>query len=103
MGFKADGPLTDGRRVSAGSVGLKAIHTPGHSPGWVCLYAPGVVFTGDTLFAGSVGRTDFHSGSHKQLIQGIVEKIHPLGDDTRVYPGHGPRTTIGRERLHNPF
>jgi glyoxylase-like metal-dependent hydrolase (beta-lactamase superfamily II) len=103
LGFAADGPLTDGRSLSVGSFRLKAIHTPGHSPGGVCLYVPGVVFTGDTLFAGSVGRTDFPGGSHRQLIQGVVQKIFPLGADTRVYPGHGPRTTVGRERAHNPF
>ena len=103
LGFKADGPLTDGRSLFLGRFSLEVIHTPGHSPGGVCLYVPGAVFTGDTLFAGSVGRTDFPGGSHRQLIQGVVQKIFPLGDDTRVYPGHGPRTTIGRERLHNPF
>ena len=103
LGFKADGRLTEGLILPMGRFSLKVIHTPGHSPGGVCLHAPGAVFTGDTLFAGSVGRTDFPGGSHRQLIQGVLQKIFPLGDDLRVYPGHGPRTTIGRERRHNPF
>jgi len=103
LGFKAEGRLTEGVILTLGRFNLKVLHTPGHSPGGVCLYAPGAVFTGDTLFAGSVGRTDFPGGSHRQLIQGVLQKIFPLGDDIRVYPGHGPRTTIGRERLHNPF
>jgi glyoxylase-like metal-dependent hydrolase (beta-lactamase superfamily II) len=69
----------------------------------VCFHAPGAVFTGDTLFAGSVGRTDFAGGSHQQLVEGVIKRIFPLGDALRVYPGHGPATTIGRERLTNPF
>ncbi|MFC1863627.1 MBL fold metallo-hydrolase, partial [Thermodesulfobacteriota bacterium] len=60
-------------------------------------------FTGDTLFAGSVGRTDFPGGSHEKLIKGVKEKIFPLGDNIRIYPGHGPHSTIGRERTSNPF
>jgi glyoxylase-like metal-dependent hydrolase (beta-lactamase superfamily II) len=79
------------------------IHTPGHSPGGVCFQAPGVVFTGDTLFAGSVGRTDFPGGDHNLLVQRVIQKIFPLGDKLRVYPGHGPHSTIGRERMTNPF
>ena len=103
LGFKADGALTEGLNLPLGRFSLEVIHTPGHSPGGVCLSVPGAVFTGDTLFAGSVGRTDFPGGSHRQLVGGVVQKVFPLGDATRVYPGHGPRTTIGRERLHNPF
>jgi glyoxylase-like metal-dependent hydrolase (beta-lactamase superfamily II) len=103
LGFKADGHLSDGQLLHAGAYDLSVIHTPGHSPGGVCFHAPGVVFTGDTLFAGSVGRTDFPGGSHEQLIQAVRAKILPLGDDIRVYPGHGPATTIGRERRYNPF
>lgn len=103
LGFKADGHLSEGQLLNLGTYELSVIHTPGHSPGGVCFHAPGVVFTGDTLFAGSVGRTDFPGGSHEQLIQAVRTKIFPLGDDIRVYPGHGPATTIGRERLHNPF
>ncbi len=103
LGFPADGDLREGEKVEVGSYTITAIHTPGHSPGGMCLSAPGAVFTGDTLFAGSIGRTDFPGGNHHQLIQGVIKKIFPLGDDIRVYPGHGPASTIGRERLTNPF
>jgi len=103
LGFHPDGPLSDGQEIIFGTFRLKVIHTPGHSPGGVCFYAPGTVFTGDTLFAGSIGRTDFPGGDHNQLIQGVVQKIFPLGDDLRVYPGHGPSSTIGREKTSNPF
>lgn len=98
-----DGHLYDGQELVFGRYRISAIHTPGHSPGGMCFHAPGAVFTGDTLFAGSIGRTDFAGGNHQLLIQGVVEKIFPLGDDLRVYPGHGPATTIGRERRTNPF
>ena len=103
LGFPPDGTLFDGQEIDVGAYRLKVIHTPGHSPGGVCLYAPGAVFTGDTLFAGSIGRTDFSGGNHQHLIQGVREKIFPLGDDLRIYPGHGPASTIGQERLRNPF
>jgi hydroxyacylglutathione hydrolase len=98
-----DRELSEGKKIPVGTFELEVIHTPGHSPGGVCFHAPGVVFSGDTLFAGSIGRTDFRGGDHKKLIQGVVRKIFPLGDGVRVYPGHGPRTTIGNERRHNPF
>jgi glyoxylase-like metal-dependent hydrolase (beta-lactamase superfamily II) len=103
LGFPPDGELTDGQEIEVGTYRIKVIHTPGHSPGGVCLYAPGAVFTGDTLFYGSIGRTDFPGGDHNRLITGVKEKIFPLGDDVRVYPGHGPASTIGRERRTNPF
>ena len=103
LGFPPDGSLFEGQTIAVGSYKITVIHTPGHSPGGVCFYAPGAVFTGDTLFAGSVGRTDFPGGDHNLLIKGVIQKIFPLGDDIRVYPGHGPNTTIGRERLYNPF
>jgi hydroxyacylglutathione hydrolase len=103
LGFTPDGYLSEGQMLQVGSYNLSVIHTPGHSPGGVCFHGPGVVFTGDTLFAGSIGRTDFPGGSHAQLIQAVLTKIFPLGDDMRVYPGHGPATTIRKERLHNPF
>jgi glyoxylase-like metal-dependent hydrolase (beta-lactamase superfamily II) len=103
LGFKADEYLTDGRVLQVGTYTIRVIHTPGHSPGGVCFHAPGAVFTGDTLFSGSIGRTDFPGGDHQGLIKGVVEKIFPLGDHLRVYPGHGPASTIGQERLHNPF
>ena len=103
LGFPADGHFYDGQNFQVGTYTIRVIHTPGHSPGGVCFHAPGAVFTGDTLFAGSVGRTDFPGGSHSQLIMAVKEKVFPLGDELRVYPGHGPPTTIGTERLTNPF
>lgn len=95
--------LSDGQEIPLGNFKITVIHTPGHSPGGVCFFAPGALFTGDTLFAGSVGRTDFPGGSHEELVQGVVRKLFPLGDHIRVYPGHGPPSTIGKERLYNPF
>jgi hydroxyacylglutathione hydrolase len=103
LNLTPDGHLSDGEEFTLGTYKISVIHTPGHSPGGVCFYAPGAVFTGDTLFAGSIGRTDFRGGDHNLLIQGVVRKIFPLGDDLRVYPGHGPASTIGRERMSNPF
>lgn len=103
LGFPPDGTLFDGQEIEVGSYKIKVIHTPGHSPGGVCFYAPGAVFTGDTLFAGSIGRTDFPGGDYQGLIKNVKEKIFPLGDDLRIYPGHGPVSTIGQERLRNPF
>lgn len=100
---KPDGFLEEGQFLQVGSYSLSVLHTPGHSAGGVCLHASGVVFTGDTLFAGSVGRTDFPGGSHELLVEGVRRKIFPLGDDLRIYPGHGPESTIGRERQTNPF
>jgi glyoxylase-like metal-dependent hydrolase (beta-lactamase superfamily II) len=103
LDFRPDGHLSDGQDIPLGTFKVSVMHTPGHSPGGVCFHAPGAVFTGDTLFAGSVGRTDFPGGDHNQLVQGVMKKIFPLGDELRVYPGHGPRSTIGRERMTNPF
>ena len=79
------------------------LHTPGHSPGGVCYHSPGAVFKGDTFFAGSVGRTDFPGGDHKRLIEGVRSKIFSLDENLRIYPGHGPATTINKERRTNPF
>ncbi len=103
LGFPPDGTLQEGAPLTLGNYTISVIHTPGHSPGGVCLHAPGAVFSGDTLFAGSIGRTDFAGGDHKALIRGVREKIFPLGDGLRVYPGHGPATSIGEERKRNPF
>ncbi len=103
LNFKPDGRLFHGQELAIGKFKVKVIHTPGHSPGGVCFHAPGVVFTGDTLFAGSVGRTDFPGGNHDLLVQGVTDKVFPLGDKLRVYPGHGPHSTIARERMTNPF
>lgn len=101
--FNPDGCIEDGQMFNIGTYRISVLHTPGHSQGSVCLYAPGVVFTGDTLFAGSIGRTDFPGGDYNSLIRGVVTKIFPLGDDLRIYPGHGPASNIGYERLNNPF
>jgi len=95
--------LKDGDEVKFGDITLKVIHTPGHSPGGISLYSDGVVFVGDTLFAGSIGRTDFPGGDYNTLITSIQNRLFPLGDNTRVYCGHGPQTTIGREKKYNPF
>jgi hydroxyacylglutathione hydrolase len=98
-----DAYLRDGDSVSFGSVALKILHTPGHTRGGCSLHGEGVVFTGDTLFADAVGRTDFPGGSSRDLSASIREKLLTLPDETIVYPGHGPSTTIGRERLKNPY
>jgi len=95
--------LKDGDIVEVGDLKFTVLHTPGHSPGGICLYGNGVVFVGDTLFNLSVGRTDFPGCSHDVLIDSIQRKLMVMPDDTTVYPGHGPKTTIGDERRHNPF
>ncbi len=84
---------------------LQVLHTPGHTPGGVCFYnkQANVLFSGDTLFAGSVGRTDFPNGSMQQLIENIKTKLIPLPDETAVFPGHGPETTIGQEKKFNQY
>lgn len=84
---------------------IKILHTPGHTPGGICIYLEeqGVLFTGDTLFRGSVGRTDLPKGSHKQLFESIARELVTLPDETIIYPGHGPASTIGEEKAENPF
>lgn len=99
----ADQLLKEGDTVTFGTVSLTVIETPGHTPGGICLKGDGVLFSGDTLFAESIGRTDFPGGSYSQLIINIKEKLMLLPDDCKVYPGHGPDTTIGWERKMNPF
>lgn len=95
--------LGDGDEVRFGQYSVKAIHTPGHTPGGMSYLVGDALFAGDTLFAGSVGRTDLPGGSWTQLLQSIKERLFPLGDHVVVYSGHGPTTTIGRERRTNPF
>ncbi len=92
-------------RVKAGSIVADVIHTPGHTEGSVCLYFPAEkkLIAGDTLFAGSIGRTDLPGGSFEKIIQSLHEKVLALPDETVVIPGHGPATTIGAERESNPF
>lgn len=97
--------LEDGAVLEAGAIKLRVIHTPGHTRGGICLYdeAHGLLFTGDTLFAGSIGRTDFPGGSYEEIMRSIKTRILTLGDGVKVYPGHGPGSTIGEEKLENPF
>ena len=95
--------LTDGDVLPVGEFNLKVLHTPGHTPGGISLFAGKAVFVGDTLFAESIGRTDFPGGSYSQLIDSIKTKLMVLDDEVKVYPGHGPVTTIGWERRQNPF
>ncbi|MCL6450915.1 MAG: MBL fold metallo-hydrolase [Acetobacteraceae bacterium] len=99
----ADRTLSDGEEIEVGTLRLKVLHTPGHTPGGICLHVGGLLFSGDTLFAGSVGRTDFPGGSMERLLESIRVKLSPLDDATRVLPGHGPATTIGAERSRNPY
>ena len=99
----ADKFLEDGDKVSFGQITLEVIHTPGHSPGGISLYTPKTLFVGDTLFAGSIGRTDFPGGDYDQLISVVRNRLFVLEDDVRVFPGHGPDTTIGNEKKFNPF
>lgn len=102
---KIDQPLKEGDLLSFGSIKLEVLETPGHTPGHISLYFPGakIIFVGDTLFAGSIGRTDFPGGSFDALIRSVREKIFPLPGETIVYPGHGPETTVEREKKTNPF
>lgn len=95
--------LTDGEKINAGNLTIEVISTPGHTKGSISLLADGALFTGDTLFAGSIGRTDFPGGSFEQIIRSIKERLLVFPDDTPVYPGHGPRSTIGEEKKYNPF
>jgi hydroxyacylglutathione hydrolase len=98
-----DRMVDDGDLITFGDITLTVLHTPGHSPGGISLYADGVVFAGDSLFAGSIGRTDFPGGGHDLLLSSIRKKLFVFGDDVRVLTGHGPETTIGREKRFNPF
>ncbi len=95
--------LDEGDTVDAGSISLKVVHAPGHSPGHILLLGDGYVMAGDVLFAGSIGRTDLPGGDYDQLMASIRDKLLSLPDSTVVYAGHGPTTTIGEERAANPF
>lgn len=108
MGFAnefkpADRTLNDGDIVEVGKVKLEVLHTPGHTRGGISLAADGAVFSGDTLFNVSIGRTDFPGGNYETIINSIKTKLMPLPDETPVYPGHMGSSTIGYERKHNPF
>lgn len=111
--FQAEAPppadilVQDGDLIRVGEVALRVIHTPGHTPGGMCLYADGVVFTGDTLFVGGIGRTDFPGGSYRELEQSIKTKLYTLPGETVVLPGHNycarPSSTIDIERRTNQY
>jgi len=100
-----DQAVREGDVLTAGTLDLKVLETPGHTPGGISLALKdgGAIFTGDTLFAGSIGRTDLPGGSFSQLIESIKTKILVYPDDTKVFPGHGPSTTVGEEKRYNPF
>jgi glyoxylase-like metal-dependent hydrolase (beta-lactamase superfamily II) len=104
---RADLLVNDGQRLPLGRWEAMVLHTPGHTPGAICLYFPGHLFTGDTLFVGAAGRTDLPGGSLETLISSLEAKIMPLPDETRIWPGHDygdtPSSTLGEEKIHNPF
>ena len=100
---EADRLLEDGDSIDLGDLHFTVLYTPGHSPGGISLAGHGVVFSGDTLFNCGIGRTDFPGCSHDKLIESINNKLMTLPDETQVFPGHGPQTTIGAERKMNPF
>ncbi|MCR3922430.1 MAG: MBL fold metallo-hydrolase [Firmicutes bacterium] len=100
---QADRFLQDGQQLHVGKLTVTVIATPGHTKGSICLQVEDSLFSGDTLFAGSIGRTDLPGGSFDEIIPSIMEKLLTLPSHTVVYPGHGPQTTIGEEIEHNPF
>jgi hydroxyacylglutathione hydrolase len=95
--------LADGDSLDVSDLHFKVLHTPGHTPGGICLLGEGVVFSGDALFNYGIGRTDLPGGSYHRLVESIRTRLLVLPDETIVYPGHGPETTIGAERAGNPF
>ena len=97
--------ISDGQKISAAGLEFEVIHTPGHSPGCVCYYGrkDGLIFTGDTLFAGAIGRSDLFGGDYDKLIVSVMDKLMMLDAEVEVHPGHGGTTTIGYERMNNPF
>lgn len=105
VAFSADESLNDRAVLTLGKSKIKVIHTPGHTQGGVCFFveSENILISGDTLFYGSVGRSDLPGGNHKQLIQSIIQNLMTLKDDVVVYPGHGSSTSIGFERKKNPF
>lgn len=95
--------LKDQDKIKAGTLEIEVIHTPGHTRGGISLKCQNVIFSGDTLFQGSIGRTDLPGGSHQQLLTSIKDRLLVFPDDTIIYPGHGPTTNLGQERENNPF
>ena len=100
---KPDRLLREGDRLTFGGQTFRVVHTPGHSPGHICLIGDGLAFVGDVVFQGSIGRTDLPGGDHETLLRSIATHILPLPDETVLYNGHGPVTTVGHERRTNPF
>ena len=104
---KASRILEDNDIIAIGKTELKVLHTPGHTPGSICIYVKGHVFTGDTLFVQAVGRTDLPGGSSKQLLNSVHKKIYTLPEDTTIWPGHdygpSPSSTVAAEKQNNPF
>lgn len=100
-----DAPAKDGDRIAIGTSEARVLHTPGHTQGSISLWLPaeGKLVAGDTLFRDSIGRTDLPGGDGRQILRSIHEKLMPLPDETVVFPGHGPETTLGREKQFNPF
>ena len=109
FGLKTDPPpkvdrfIDEGDTVRFGEESLGILHVPGHAPGNIALTWPGHAIVGDTVFAGSIGRTDFENSNHQQLLSSIQNKLFTLPDSTQLYPGHGPATTVGQEKRTNPF
>ncbi len=103
VAFQADRYVTDGETLKVGELELKFLHTPGHTPGGMCILVEDVLFSGDTLFEQSIGRTDFPGSSYQAIVKSIREKLFVLPDDTKVLPGHMGSTTIGFEKESNPF
>ncbi|MDD3168399.1 MAG: MBL fold metallo-hydrolase [Eubacteriales bacterium] len=101
--FAADQFVTEGETLQVGAMELRFLHTPGHTPGGMCIVTEDVVFSGDTLFEQSIGRTDFPGSSYEAIVKSIREKLFTLPDDTKVLPGHMGTTTIGFEKENNPF
>ncbi|MCK8816807.1 MBL fold metallo-hydrolase [Natroniella sulfidigena] len=101
VSIEADKLLQDGEKIKVGQLKLEIIHTPGHTPGGICIKIDDILLTGDTLFKGSVGRTDLTGGSYQQLADSISQKVMKLDDQLEVYPGHLGQSTLGRERKRN--
>jgi len=100
---KPDRFIAEGEEILLGELKIKVLHTPGHSPGSVTYFVEDKLFVGDLVFAGSIGRTDLPKGNYQTLINSIETKIFTLPDETIIYPGHGPTTTVGQEKATNPF